>query len=86
MQRHLLLESKIDKRHAYEESMQVPLLARCPELIMPGTKIPQMVLNIDISPSVLELAGLKMPAHMQGRSFVPLMKGQTVADWRQQVF
>jgi len=76
----------IDKRHAYEESMRVPLLAWCPDLIKPATKIPQMALNVDIAPTFMELAGLKMPANMQGRSLVPLMKGEKVTDWRDKIF
>lgn len=76
----------IDKRHAYEESMRVPLLARCPALIKPNTKIKQMALNIDIAPSILEMAGVKKPTQMQGQSLVPLMKGQQLADWRDKIF
>jgi len=76
----------IDKRHAYEESMKVPLLARCPALIKPNTKIKQMVLNLDIAPSILEMAGVKKPAQMQGESFLPLLKGQSVANWRDKIF
>lgn len=75
----------IDKRTAYEESMRVPLLARCPALIKPETKIKQMVLNIDIGPTILELAGVKTPAQMQGRSFVPLLEKKD-APWRDRVF
>lgn len=75
----------IDKRHAYEESMRVPLLARCPDLIKPNTKIKQMVLNIDVAPTVLEMAGVKKPAQMQGVSFLPLMKGEQV-PWRDKIF
>jgi N-acetylglucosamine-6-sulfatase len=75
----------IDKRHAYEESMRVPLLARCPALIKPGTQVKQMVLNLDIAPSILEMAGVKKPVQMQGESFLPLLKGQAPA-WRDKVF
>ncbi len=75
----------IDKRHAYEESMRVPLLARCPDLIKPGTKIRQIVLNIDIAPTILEMAGVKKPTQMEGVSFFPLMKGDSV-PWRDRVF
>ena len=46
----------IDKRHMYEPSMRVPLLAFCPEIIKPGTKVAQLVQNIDIAPTVLEAA------------------------------
>lgn len=66
----------IDKRHMYEESMRVPLLAYCPGLIKPGTKVGQMVQNIDIAPTILEAAGLKAPDYMDGRSFLPLLQGE----------
>ena len=75
----------IDKRHAYEESMRVPLLARCPALIKPATTIKQMVLNLDIAPSILEMAGVKKPAQMQGESFLPLLK-QESPKWRDRIF
>jgi N-acetylglucosamine-6-sulfatase len=75
----------IDKRTAYEESMRVPLLARCPALITPGTKVQQMVLNLDIAPTILELAGIKKPAQMQGTSFLPLLKSKET-QWRHKIF
>lgn len=75
----------IDKRQAFEESMRVPMLARCPVVIKPGTKVKQMVLNIDIAPTILEMAGIKMPSYMQGTSLVPLLKGEQ-PKWRDRVF
>lgn len=75
----------IDKRHMYEESMRVPLLVWCPEMINPGTKVQQMVQNIDIGPTILELAGIRKPEQMQGESFVPLLQGKEI-PWRDKVF
>lgn len=75
----------IDKRTAYEESIRVPLLARCPDMIKAGTVINQMVLNTDIAPTILQLAGIKEPARMQGMSFAPLLKNQPV-KWRNKMF
>jgi len=75
----------IDKRHAYEESMRVPLLAYCPQLIKPGTKVSQLVQNIDIAPTILEAAGLLPPNNMDGCSFLPLLKGEQIL-WRDAVF
>ena len=75
----------IDKRHMYEESLRVPFLAYCPDLIKPGTKITELIQNIDVAPTVLELAGIQTPANMDGRSFVSLLKGQQV-EWRDAVF
>lgn len=75
----------IDKRHAYEESMRVPLLARCPAVIKPNSKVGDLVLNIDIGPTILEMAGVKKPAQMEGESFLPILKGQQV-PWRDKIF
>ena len=70
----------IDKRAAYEESMRVPLLARCPSLFEPGT-IEQVVANIDIAPTMLACAGLEAPAGMAGSDMLPLIAGKSV-PWR----
>jgi arylsulfatase A-like enzyme len=75
----------IDKRNAYEESMRVPLLVWAPGMIKTGTVISQMVLNIDLAPTFLEIAGITKPAQMQGQSFLPLLKGENIA-WRDKVF
>ena len=72
----------IDKRHAYEESMRVPMLAYAPGFIPAGSAIDQMVLNIDVAPTILDLAGQPTPGHMQGRSFLPLLQGGDAAGWR----
>jgi N-acetylglucosamine-6-sulfatase len=71
----------IDKRTAYEESMRVPLVIQLPTLVKPGTEVRQVVANIDIAPTFLELAGLKPPANMDGQSYLPLLKGIDV-PWR----
>jgi N-acetylglucosamine-6-sulfatase len=71
----------IDKRTAYEASMRVPLLAYHPALIKPGTIVKEVVANIDIAPTFLELAGLKAPSYMDGQSFLPLLQGKQV-NWR----
>jgi len=70
-----------DKRWAYDESIRDPLLIRFPKLIKPGTVLDQFVLNIDIAPTLLELAGLPVPKTIQGRSFVTLLK-DSKATWR----
>ncbi|MEO8960279.1 MAG: sulfatase [Ginsengibacter sp.] len=75
----------IDKRDMYEASMRVPLLAWCPDLIKPGTKVKQMVENIDIGPTILDLAGVAEPKQMQGASFLPLLEGKQI-KWRDKIF
>jgi N-acetylglucosamine-6-sulfatase len=73
----------IDKRVAYETSMRVPMLVQCPALIKGGTVVDQMIANIDIAPTVMEAMGLKEPAHMDGKSFLPLARGGKI-PWRDQ--
>jgi N-acetylglucosamine-6-sulfatase len=75
----------IDKRHMYEPSLRVPLLAHCPDLVKPGTKVAQLVQNIDIAPTILEAAGARPPEHMDGRSFLPLLAGKET-PWRDTIF
>ena len=76
----------IDKRQAYEESWRVPMLAWAPATINPGTKIPQLVQNIDIAPTVLALAGLEKPVYMPGKSMAGLLEGNSIDDWRNKIF
>jgi N-acetylglucosamine-6-sulfatase len=75
-----------DKRDAFEESIRVPMVAYAPGLIKPGTVVEEMVQNIDVAPTLLELAGVPMPASpkMDGRSFLPLLKGEKPA-WRDHI-
>ncbi|MBE7501334.1 MAG: sulfatase [Verrucomicrobiales bacterium] len=74
-----------DKRFMYEPGLRVPLLARGPG-IKAGHVPAQMVANIDLAPTFLDLAGLPVPAFMQGRSLRPLLFGETPADWRTSVY
>lgn len=71
----------IDKRTAYEESMRVPLVMQLPAVIKPGSKFDEVVANIDLAPTFLELGGLRPPADMDGKSYLPILRGQKIA-WR----
>jgi arylsulfatase A-like enzyme len=71
-----------DKRLMHEPSIRTPMLIRYPRLISPGSSAPHMVLNTDIAPTFLELAGLRIPERVQGRSLVPLLKGEEPKSWR----
>jgi len=67
------------KHWPYEESIRIPYLVRYPRIIKnPGSALSQMVLNIDLAPTVLALAGVKIPDTMQGSSFVPIMRSESV--------
>lgn len=71
-----------DKRSAYEESIRIPLLVRDPRMDGPGRTVDAMALNIDLAPTLLDLAGVSIPAEMQGRSWRPLLEGKPTPDWR----
>ncbi len=71
-----------DKRFMYEESVKMPFLVRWPGVIKPGSVQEAMAINPDFAPTFMDLAGLRTPADMQGRSLAPLFKGQRPADWR----
>lgn len=75
----------IDKRHFYEESAKVPFLIRCPELFSGGATKNKMIQNIDVAPTILEVAGIEKPDHMQGSSILPLLRTDSV-QWRDKVF
>jgi N-acetylglucosamine-6-sulfatase len=69
----------IDKRHAYEESIRVPLLAWAPGYITPGSAVEPVVRNIDIAPTILSLAGVRDMGVIDGQSFLPALRGQALA-------
>lgn len=73
-----------DKRFMYEESFRTPLLVR-----LPGGRrgdVEQMVQNIDYGPTILDLAGVPVPADMHGVSFLPLLRGEQPTDWRKSLY
>jgi arylsulfatase A-like enzyme len=72
-----------DKRLMYEPSIRVPMTIRYPRRVAPGTSREEMVLNVDIAPTIFDIAGVESPATVQGRSFYPLALGQAQSDWRQ---
>ncbi len=75
-----------DKRWIYEESLRTPLVARWPGVTKPGSVSGQIVSNLDFAQTFLEAAGVAAPAEMQGRSLVPILKGQAPADWRKSFY
>ena len=75
-----------DKRFMYEESMHTPLIMHLPKGLDKRGDIPQMVQNIDYAPTFLELAGVTVPDDMQGESLVPLLRGESPADWRTSMY
>ena len=75
-----------DKRFMYEESFRMPLLARWPGVIKPGSRTDALVQNIDFAETFLDLAGAPIPDDMQGESIVPILKGKTPDSWRKTLY
>jgi len=75
-----------DKRFMYEESLRMPFLVRWPAGIKAGTRSDAIALNVDFAPTFLEAAGMSVPAEMQGRSLLPVLRGRTPADWRTSMY
>jgi len=75
-----------DKRFMYEESLRMPFLVRWPAAIKAGAVAGAMALNVDFAPTFLEAAGLPVPADMQGRSLLPVLRGRTPANWRTSMY
>lgn len=74
-----------DKRFMYEPGLRTPLLVKGPG-VEAGICPEELVANIDLAPTFLELAGLPVPDSMQGRSLVPLVRGRKPADWRTSIY
>ena len=75
-----------DKRFMYEESLRMPFLARFPGVVPAGTSSDAFVLNIDFAPTMLAAAGVEVPADMQGRDALPVLRGETPDDWRTSMY
>ena len=71
-----------DKRLMYEPSIRVPMFVRYPSKVRAGSTSEQMVLNLDVAPTLLDIADLPAPAEIQGKSLLPLAEGKHIA-WRQ---
>ena len=70
-----------DKRLMYEPSIRIPMVVRYPRRVKAGTTSREMVLNVDVMPTLLDLAGIKPAASVQGTTFMPLLEGKRVS-WR----
>jgi N-acetylglucosamine-6-sulfatase len=70
-----------ERRFAYEEGIRTPFVLRYPPLARAGASVREMVLALDIAPTVVELAGGTPGPHVQGRSIVPLLAGRP-EGWR----
>lgn len=80
---HFMAEHQFfSKMIMYEESIRVPLIIRDPRNRPRNVKRDEFALNVDIAPTILDIAGLRVPREMEGRSLRPIVEGKKVRDWR----
>jgi N-acetylglucosamine-6-sulfatase len=78
----------VERRLAYDEAARIPLLVRYPRQVKAGSLVDSLTLTIDFAPTLLDLAGATNATNARdgrsfdGRSFAPLLAGDTPADWR----
>ncbi|HOV84354.1 MAG TPA: sulfatase [Paludibacteraceae bacterium] len=77
-----------DKRFMYEESERMPLIISYPKMIKKKSTSKALCMNVDFAPTILDIAGVKIPSDMQGCSLMPILKkaGGTPNNWRQAVY
>ena len=75
-----------DKRFMYNESFKTPLIIRWPGHVKPGSVNHDIVSNLDFPETFLDVAGVAIPADMQGRSLIPVLEGKTPSDWRKSFY
>ncbi len=75
-----------DKRFMYEPSIRMPFLVRWPAVIKPGRHDAHLAINADFAPTFMDVAGLKIPADMQGRSLLPLLRNDNIPSWRESFY
>ncbi|MDX1647149.1 MAG: sulfatase [Longimicrobiales bacterium] len=75
-----------DKRWMYEESLRTPLIVRWPAEIEPASRRDELVQNLDLAETFLDLAGAPVPERMQGESLLPLLRGDPAPAWRDAIY
>lgn len=75
-----------DKRWMYEESLRMPFIVKWPGVVKPGTKNYMLTQNLDFAETLLDIAGVEIPADMQGKSILPLLKNQEPENWRKYIY
>ncbi|MAS93218.1 MAG: sulfatase [Verrucomicrobiales bacterium] len=75
-----------DKRWMYEESLKMPLIVKWPGVASPGAKNTDLVQNLDYASTFLDMAGAEIPEDIQGKSIVPLLKGEGDGNFRDAIY
>jgi len=71
-----------DKRMAYEVSIRIPMVIRWPGVAKPGSIIDPICSNLDVAPTILDLAQVPLPDQFQGASMKNLLAGRKEPSWR----
>ncbi|MDQ3278466.1 MAG: sulfatase [Bacteroidota bacterium] len=75
-----------DKRFMYEESFRTPMLMKYPAVVHQPRRIQPFVMNLDIAPTLLDLAGIPVPDSMQGMSMKQLLTTGSDKTWRDAMY
>jgi arylsulfatase A-like enzyme len=75
-----------DKRFMYDESFRTPLIVQWPGVTPTGVRNNDLVSNLDFASTFLDMAGVSIPSEVQGKSLVPILKGNTPEDWRKSLY
>ncbi|MGH7481767.1 MAG: sulfatase family protein [Longimicrobiales bacterium] len=75
-----------DKRWMYEESLRTPLIVRWPGTVPASSVNRDLVMNLDLAETLLDIGGARVPATMQGHSLLPLLRGRSPEDWRDEIY
>jgi arylsulfatase A-like enzyme len=75
-----------DKRFMYDESFRTPMVIRYPARITPKQQVNEFTLNLDIAPTLLDYAGIPVPADMQGESMQTLLQKGKAPNWRKEIY
>jgi arylsulfatase A-like enzyme len=76
-----------DKRWMYDESLKMPFIVKWPGAVKPGARDrTHLIQNLDYAETFLDIAGASIPTDMQGKSLVPLLRGEEPTDWRRSIY
>ncbi len=75
-----------DKRYMYEESFRTPLIMKYPHGMIQGERVEQLVMNLDIAPTIISVAGIQIPGEIQGSPLTPFFKHKKNENWRDAVY
>lgn len=75
-----------DKRFMYEEAFRTPMVIRYPKVIPPNQQVGSFIMNIDVAPTFLDFAGVKIPGDIQGESMKELLQKGKAKGWRKELY